>query len=257
VFRYGLTRVLILVFICTALSIVLLTLVGWHHLDLPVILLLCALTAGVVAIDLARTGRRVLSDFRQGRYGAARRGTRMLLRFAWRPRSRATLQLHLAACHLADGRYEEGRRALEAVDRELLGGGVRGIWENNHAYYLLCTGHDPREALAECDRAAAQDPGNPAFRSTRGIALLAIGYVEDAIAELQAAIDAGVRIQGSAAMAENYYHLARAWEAQGEIAYARDHYLKSVNTAPGTRFGIKSAERLQQHDLWPGGSFAA
>ncbi len=244
--RYGLPRVLILVFVCTALSIVLLTLVGWHHLDLPVVMLLCALTAGVVAIDLSRTGRRILADFRHGRYRAARRGTRLLLRFAWRPRSRATLQLHLAACHLADGKYEEGRRLLDALDREQLGAGVQGIWENNYAYYLLCTRRDPGEALAQCDRASALDPGNPAFRSTRGIALLALGHVEDAIAELQAAIDAGVRTQGPAAMAENYFHLARAWEAQGELAYARDHYLKSVNTAPQTRFGAKSAERLHQ-----------
>ena len=95
-------------------------------------------------------------------------------------------------------------------------------------------------------------PGNPAFRSTRGIAQLALGRVDDAIAELQAAVDAGLDSQGPAAMAENYYHLARAWEARGETAYARDHYLKSVNMGPDTLFGRRSAEKLQeQHSLWP------
>ena len=253
-FRYGLPRLLLLIALCGGILTVVLASVGWDRADPTILLLFATLTITVVAIDLARTGRRVLVDFRKGRFDAARRGTQLLLRVALRPKSRATLKLHLAACHLAGGRYEDGGTALETVDRSHLDERVRGIWENNHAYYLLCTGGDAAEALLECDHAAAQNPGNPAFRSTRGIALLALGHVEDAIAELQTAIDAGLKSQGPAAMAENYYHLARAWEARGEIAYARDHYLKSVNIGPEARFGRKSAERLQKkHDLWPSG----
>ncbi len=253
-FRYGLPRLLLIVLMCATAMLIVLATVGWSKLDLTLILLFSALTFTVVFIDLARTGRRVLADFRRGRLDAARRGTLLLLRFAWRPGSQATLRLHLAACSLANGQYEEGGHLLQEVERERLGEGLQGIWENNHAYYLLCTDGDPAEALLEADRAAAQQPGNPAFRSTRGIALLALGHVDDSIAELQAAIDAGLKAQGPAAMAENYYHLARAWEARGEVAYARDHYLKSVNIGPDTRFGFKSAERLQKrHELWPTG----
>ena len=83
------------------------------------------------------------------------------------------------------------------------------------------------------------------------MALLALGRVEDAIAELQTSVDAGIGEQGPAALSENYYHLARAWEEKGELAYARDHYLKSLNIGPRTPFGQRSAARVQ--GALPGG----
>jgi tetratricopeptide (TPR) repeat protein len=251
-FRYGILRILLLLVGCSAALGLLLLVLEVDVLPAPLLAAFGAFALGVVGIDLARSGRRVLTDFRKGRYGWALRGTRWLLRWTFRRASRATLQLNLAACHLANGEYEEGGAVLRTMDREGLPESVRGIWENNRAYYLLSTGGDAGEALGLCDQAACLNPANPAFRSTRGIAQLALGRVDDAIAELQAAVEAGPETQGVAAMAENYFHLARAWEARGENAYARDHYLKSVNIGPETIFGRRSAERLQeQHNLWP------
>ncbi len=230
----------------------LLAMVEIHSPGTPLLLAMGAFTAGVLGIDLARSGRRVLADFRQGHYDRALRGSRWLLRWTFRPSSRATLQLNLAACHLAAGDFHLGNDVLQAMDRDALPADLRPIWENNRAYHLLLTGGDPRDALSLCDKATSASPTNPAFRSTRGIALLRLGRIDNAIAELQSAVDAGLERQGVAAMAENYFHLAQAWELRGETAYARDHYLKSVNTGPETRFGQRSAEHLRrQHHLWP------
>jgi len=254
VFRYGIFRILLLLAISAVALVALLALLEIDSPEVPLLLAFGAFTLGIVGIDLARSGRRVLADFRKGRYKWALRGTRWLLRWSFRRSSRSTLQLNLAACYLASGDYPEGGEVLGSMDKEGLPDNLVGIWENNFAYYLLSTGGDAREALRLCDKASSLNPSNPAFRSTRGIAQLALGRVDDAIAELQAAVDAGLETQGPAAMAENYYHLAQAWETHGEVAYARDHYLKSVNIGPDTLFGRRSAERLQeQHNLWPAG----
>lgn len=252
--RYGILRIGLLLALCAAGGLLLMVLLEIGSPEPSLLAALITFTVGIVGIDLARSGRRVLADFRKGRYGWALRGTRWLLRWSWRRSSRATLQLNLAACHLAAGDYEDGGEVLRSMDKDGLPDTVRGIWENNLAYYLLSTGGNPREALELCDLASSLNPSNPAFRSTRGIAQLSLGRLDDAIAELQAAVDAGLETQGVAAMAENYYHLAQAWESHGEVAYARDHYLKSVNIGPDTLFGRRSAERLQeQHNLWPAG----
>ncbi len=253
-FRYGILRILLLLVISSLALVVLLALLEIDSPQVPLLLAFGAFTLGLVGIDLARSGRRVLTDFRKGRYAWALRGTRWLLRWSLRRSSKATLQLNLAACHLASGKHEEGGKVLRTMDKEGLPKTLLSIWENNYAYYLLSTGGDAREALKLCDKASGLNPSNPAFRSTRGIAQLTLGRVDDAIAELQAAVDAGLETQGPAAMSENYYHLAQAWESRGEVAYARDHYLKSVNIGPDTLFGRKSAGRLQeQHNLWPAG----
>jgi tetratricopeptide (TPR) repeat protein len=250
--HYGLLRLTLLFLLAASLPFGLHVLITRDVPDLLVTLLCGTIGVGVLIVDVARTSRRVLSHFRAGRFDLARRGTEWLLRFSFRPGSRATLELNLAACHLAAGEYELGGEALRAIDREALDASVEGIWENNFAYYLLSTGGPPREALALVEQSANRNPANPAFRSTRGIALLALGRVDDAIAELQLAVDTGAEHQGPAAMAENYFHLARAWDARGESAYARDHFLKALNVGPQTLFGRMSAEKLRtSQEGWP------
>lgn len=215
------------------------------------IVALALVTTGLVLLDVLRTGRRILADFRGGDFQDALKGTRWLRSVTRRRRSRAALDLNLAACQLAMGRHEEGGETLASIPRADLPETLLPILYNNQAYHLLLSGRDPEEALALADRAALDGPQNPAFRSTRGIAHLAMGQVEDAIAELQTAIDAGLKAQGPAAMSENYFHLARAWEARGEPAYARDHFLKSLNICPECRFAKLSAERLNKAgDRW-------
>jgi tetratricopeptide (TPR) repeat protein len=249
--HYGFLRLLLLFLAATSLPL------GAHLVlaravpDLLVLLLCATIGAGVVVIDAARTTRRVLRHFREGRFDLARRGTEWLMQLSRKPASRSALALNLAACHLAAGEYEPGGQVLLDLDRESLDASVDGIWENNYAYFLLGTGGSPTEAFSLADQAASRSPSNPAFRSTRGIALLALGRVDDALSELQLAVDMGSEHQGAAAMAENYFHLARAWEARGEVAYARDHFLKSLNVGPQTLFGRRSAERLRGGQEWP------
>lgn len=244
-FRYGIPRTIIILTLGAGVTVAVQLLANRQDVDPALLAATVVGTLGFLALDLARTGRRVLDDFRRGHFEEALRGTDFLLRISVRTRTRATLRLNRSACHLAQGRYEAGGRELAAMDREALPEPLRAVWDNNQAYYLLAADGDPRAALALCDRAAAHSPANPAFRSTRGIAHLALGQVEDAIAELQAAVEAGAKAQGASAMSENYFHLARAWEARGEAAYARDHFLKSVNICPECRFAKKSAARLQ------------
>lgn len=248
--RYGPVRFLLLA--TTAVTVGAVASLGLLHLPLGARqwLVLLSLGIGVAVVDLTLgTHRRILADFRAGRPAAARRGATFLLRIARHPGQRAALQLHVAACILAEGDPEEGLRLLASLDRDQLDETGRAVWLNNFAYGTLFAGGRPEDALQACNEATALRPGNPAFRSTRGIALLTLGQVPDAIAELQTSVDAGIGRQGPAALAENYYHLARAWEAQGEHAYARDHYLKSLNVAPRTRYGQKSAERVRGRDV--------
>lgn len=253
-FRYGLLRLLLVATAVTTVG----GIVSLGLLDLPPDLLLWSLLAslglGAAVVDLTLgSRRRVLADFRAGRLAAARRGAELLLRLARSPEQRAAMKLQVAACALAQGNPEEGLQLLASLDREQLDEASRAIWLNNFAYGTLFAGGRPEEAFAACNEATALQPDNPAFRSTRGIALLTLGHVPDAIAELQTSVDAGLRRQGAAALAENYYHLAQAWEAQGEHAYARDHYLKSLNVAPRSRYGRKSADRVRgaTASAWP------
>jgi len=246
VLRYGFLR---LVLLATAIAgvgaIASFSLLGLP-LDALQWVLLLALGIGYAVFDLTiLTRHRILGDFRAGRPTAARKGAEFLLRITRRPEGRAALRLHVAACYLAEGSHQEGMRLLAALRTDLLDEATRAVWLNNLAYGTLYTGGRPEDALRACNEATALSPQNPAFRSTRGIALLMLGQVADAIAELQASVDAGLEQQGPAALAENYYHLAQAWEAQGEQAYARDHYLKSLNVGPRTRFGQKSADRVR------------
>ncbi|MDY0002939.1 MAG: tetratricopeptide repeat protein [Polyangia bacterium] len=247
-FRNGIPRILLVFALGASATVTVQLLAGLFRPDEeldPALLILTALgTLGAMILDISRSGRRVLDDFRRGRFEEALRGTRFLSALTWQPASKAALRLNMAACHLAAGRYDAGEEALASLDRSVLPSTLQAVWDNNKAYAILATGGDAAAALALSDRAAAENSSNPAFRSTRGIAHLALGNVEDAIAELQAAVDAGSRLQGPSAMSENYFHLARAWEARGEHAYARDHFLKSVNVCPDCRFARKSAERL-------------
>ena len=103
------------------------------------------------------------------------------------------------------------------------------MWLNNRACLALAGG-DPVTALALADEATALRPDVPALQHTRGMALLAVGRIDDAISvldQMRAGGDLAPRLE-----AERCRDLARAWTQKGEAAYAEDYRLRAEALAP-------------------------
>ena len=212
----------------------------------PIVLgVMGALSFGVLAFDLLIMPVRVMKDFRRGNFSASAYGTRFLRSLSLSEEKKAGYGLNLAASHLAMGDYETGGSYLREVQRDDLTEALRAVWENNYAYFILGSGGDPEEALTVCDTALASGAVNPAFHGTRGLALLKLGRLDDAIAELCRSMEVGHL--GPAGLAETYYYLGCVWERKGEMAYARDHLLKAINVAPDSPYGHRAAEALNRH----------
>ena len=97
----------------------------------------------------------------------------------------------------------------------------RAVWLNNRACALLAAARPAADALAIVEEAIALRPDVPAIHHTRGMALLAQGRADDAIAVLD-----GMRAAGELPdrlEAERCRELAKAWDAKGQAAYADDY----------------------------------
>jgi predicted Zn-dependent protease len=139
-------------------------------------------------------------------------------------RERAAL-LSRIGCAIAAGELDRADRLLGAIDAASLDAQERAVWLNNRACVVLARGSDPHAALALIDEASALRPDVPALQHTRGMALLAVGRVDDAIAVLdgmRAAGDLGPRLE-----ADRCRELALAWTKKGETAYADDYRLRA------------------------------
>ncbi len=213
-------------------------------LTLVSLLLMGFLFLSVFMLDIILMPLRVLKDFHHGRYPASIKGTKFLRAFSLKKEKKAAFSLNLAAGYMAMGNYEEGGAYLKQVDRDLLKEDLKAVWENNYANFILGIGGSPEEALRICDQAVSSGFHNPTFHSTRGLALLRLKRFDDAIAEFCRSMEVGH--QGPAELSETYYHLGRVWETKGDIAYARDHFLKAINVAPGSRYGRYAAEKLSK-----------
>jgi predicted Zn-dependent protease len=163
--------------------------------------------------------------FEAGKYAAAYRRYRLLGLLAMsRARERSAL-LSRAGCLVASGQLDAADRLLTAVDLEELDAAARAVWLNNRACAQLAAGGDPQAALALVDEATAIRPDVPAVQHTRGMALLAVGRVDDAIAVLD-----GMRAAGELPArleAERCRDLAKAWAQKGQAAYAEDYRLRA------------------------------
>jgi len=163
--------------------------------------------------------------FETGNYAAARRRYRLLgMLAASAVRERAAL-LSRAGCLIASNQLELAERLLASLDAEQLAAAERAVWLNNRACAALAAGRDPKDALALVDEASAIRPDVPALQHTRGMALLAVGRVDDAIAVLD-----GMRASGELPArleAERCRDLAKAWSQKGEAAYAEDYRLRA------------------------------
>ena len=98
------------------------------------------------------------------------------------------------------------RRLIERPDAAA---GQRALACNNLAYFLAVREEDVRRALELADRAIEFTGPCPECLDTRGVALLAVGRVDEAVAELR-------RVVGNDPSGLRLYHLARACHAAGD-----------------------------------------
>jgi predicted Zn-dependent protease len=163
--------------------------------------------------------------FEAGKYTAADRRYRILGLLAPSTARERAAALSRAGCLVAASRLDAAERILAAVDSAKLAAAERAVWLNNRACADLAAGRDPTAALALVDEASAIRPDVPALQHTRGMALLAVGRIDDAIAVLDGMRSAGElppRLE-----AERCRDLAKAWSAKGETAYAEDYRLRA------------------------------
>lgn len=214
---------------------------GWlaGALVLPVVLGLVAGNLGAVAGAGASLvllvyawfvlPRAAHAAFEAGRYARASRRYLVLEVIAPSRRRQRAARLSRAGCAVAAGANAAAEALLARVDAAALDAAERAVWLNNRACAALATGGDPHAALALVDEASALRPDVPALQHTRGMALLAVGRVDDAIAVLD-----GMRAGGELPLrleAERCRDLAKAWAAKGETAYAEDYRLRAEGLA--------------------------
>jgi uncharacterized protein HemY len=163
--------------------------------------------------------RSAHAAFEAGRFERAARRYRVLgWTAASAARERSALLSRIGCC-VGLGEPERADALLAAVEADKLDSSERAVWLNNRACVVL--DRDPQAALALIDEASALRPDVPALQHTRGMALLAVGRVDDAIAVLD-----GMRAGGELPPrleADRCRDLARAWTQKGETAYAEDY----------------------------------
>ncbi|MEZ4360296.1 MAG: hypothetical protein R3B48_08955 [Kofleriaceae bacterium] len=159
--------------------------------------------------------------FAAGALASARRRYRAISATSWRRGRRLHAELSLAAVALAQGRYAHAEEVLDALAGAAMDLSTRAAWLNNRAYAWLRRGERVAEARALAAEALALRPDVPGVRHTHGLALLACGELDAAIAEL----DELHRMGELPALleAERCADLAEAWAQKGEDAYAAEY----------------------------------
>ncbi len=197
-----------------------------------------AAPAGTLGISLAFAGasavvlwavlwlpRGAHAAFEAGRFANAKRRYWLIGKLTVSPRRERGALLSRAGCAVATSRFDDAERLLARVDAPVLDAAERAVWLNNRAYAVLRRGDDARAALALVDEATVLRPDVPAIQHTRGLALLAVGRVDDAIGVLDA-MRAGGELPPRLEAAR-CRELATAWEAKGEKAYAEDYRIRA------------------------------
>lgn len=197
-----------------------------------------AIIAGL-SLGLLALGTRLLvprfahAMFTSGRYADARRYYQLLVLVSVLPRRRAAAQVSYAGTFLAEGRYADGLRRLDALDGDRLDPPTRAGWLNNRAYAALrlgARGADAEAALRDVRAALALHADVPGLLHTEALALLACDRLDDAIAALEALwqhAEVPPRLD-----AERCDDLATAWAARGEHAYADDYRRRAAMAVP-------------------------
>lgn len=97
---------------------------------------------------------------------------------------------------------------------------------NNMCWSKAVAGVALQSALLDCDAALAKTPGQPAFLDSRGLVLLRLGRLDDAIATYNAALAA------SPGLANSLYGRAIAWDRKGEPEKAAQDRKAALRITP-------------------------
>jgi tetratricopeptide (TPR) repeat protein len=204
---------------------------------------------GLVLLVLPRTAHRA---FRRGAFGRAGLLYGLLARVRIDGAARAALRLSIAASLLGRERHRDGLALLERIDPAALGESARAAWHNNRAYALARSDGDPAQALVDSDAAIVLRPDLSGFRHTRGLALLGLGRVDEAIRELDAVwYRGGGEDTPPLLEAERCYDMGLAWSRKGERDHAADYFERAVRAAPGSPWAARAAARLETTERIP------
>ncbi len=202
----------------------------------------CLVALASLTIWLPRAAHRC---FDRGDYGRSAFYYHVLRRTLLEGSARLSVEVSLAACDLARGDFAKSLRRLDTVDTAKISEAARSAWLNNRAYSLAREGRDPAHALDCATEAIELRPEVAGFRHTRGVALLALGRIDDAIRELDAVWSA---LDGAdpppLLEAERCFDLATAWARRGERDYARDYYERAHRAAPESPWADRAADQL-------------
>jgi tetratricopeptide (TPR) repeat protein len=196
---------------------------------------------GIVFLVIPRMAHRA---FERGDHRRAAVLYRILRVFVVEPASRGALDVSLAGCLLARGDWDGALGALGRVDTAQLNLSARAAWYNNRAYACARGDRDRAAALELVDEAVKLRPDVPGFRHTRGVVLLELGRIDDAIRELDGV---WARLAGEEAPplleAERCYDLGVAWSRKGEREYARDYFARAQTVAPLSTWASKARDQ--------------
>lgn len=187
--------------------------------------------------------------FRTGNHARARWQYRVLGLVSLSQQARAAAGVSLAACYLGMEQFRDALKVLDRVEPDALGDAARAAWLNNRSYALARGDGDPEAALTCCEQAIALRPDVAGFRHTRGIALLAVGRIDEAIHELERLWDdlADQKdVEHSLLEAERCYDLGMAWTQKGEPAYASDYFQRAHQTSPGSPWARRAAGQIER-----------
>lgn len=216
--------------------------------DRPVALVMLSVLAGVPVLMWILLPRAAHRAFRRGDYKRSKLLYKLLRFWVISRTSRAAVDVSLAACALAGEEWSESLAMLDRIDARSLGDAARAAWLNNRAYALARADRDPHHALACSEEAIRLRPDVAGFRHTRGVALLALGRVDEAIAELERLweeLSAEAGDEAPLLEAERCYDLGLAWKRKGERDYATDYFHRARRASPGSRWAERATSYLE------------
>lgn len=208
--------------------------------------------AGVFAIGLSILWlpRGAHKAFRRGNYTRAAVLYRVLRAVVWDRWTRASVDVSLAACALARFDYRTALALLEQVEVEHLSDAAKAVRLNNRAYARARLGEDPDSALRDASEAIQMRPQVAGFRHTRGITLLSLDRLDEAIRELDAVwLRHSLDEDSPLLEAERCYDLGVAWTRKGELDYAADYFDRARRAAPESPWAGRALSELEAANL--------
>jgi tetratricopeptide (TPR) repeat protein len=213
----------------------------------------CAIVI-VLFLALLLIERFAHSSFEDGQHRQARILYKILRVTSFDRGKRAAIDVSLAGCKLARDDFSGALRDLERIDPTWLSPSEKAAWLNNRAYARARGRLDAAAGLAEVNDAMKLRPDVPGYRHTRGVVLIAMDRLDDAIVDLDTVWSDLAADKAASVLleAERCYDLGTAWARKGETDYARDYFLRARGIAPRSTWSTRAAEWLRGGGPGPG-----